>query len=88
MRRRWVVYGGVQGVGFRYYVLSAARRLQLAGWVRNVADGSVEVDADGDEHALEALAAALRRGPPDARVSRVEDVAPGTDDLPEPFTIR
>jgi acylphosphatase len=88
MRRRIRLYGGVQGVGFRVFVRAEARRLRLAGWVRNLEDGSVEVETEGAEGSVEALAKALRSGPPGARVSRVEDVSPGTDDLPEPFTIR
>jgi acylphosphatase len=88
IRRRSRVYGGVQGVGFRVFVRGVARRLGLAGWVTNLADGSVEVEAEGAEGAVNALSEALHRGPPGAHVSRVEDVASGTDDLPEPFTIR
>jgi hypothetical protein len=42
-----VVHGRVQGVGFRYFVMREARALGLSGWVRNQADGSVEVEAEG-----------------------------------------
>ncbi|MCW5873066.1 MAG: acylphosphatase [Anaerolineales bacterium] len=62
------VSGGVQGVGFRYFVWHQARALQLTGWVRNLHDGSVEVLAEGPLPALEQLAAALRSGPPMADV--------------------
>ena len=67
------VRGRVQGVGFRWFVRERARALSLTGWVRNCADGSVEVLAIGDESALEALQSLLRAGPPGARVSQVED---------------
>jgi acylphosphatase len=70
--RRFVVGGRVQGVGFRDFVRRAARGLGVAGWVRNLADGRVEVHAEGPVEALEALAARLRRGPTFARVSGVE----------------
>jgi acylphosphatase len=67
-----VVSGRVQGVGFRYFTLRAAEELGLAGWVRNLADGRVEVHAEGPPAALEHLAERLRRGPPFARVGGVE----------------
>lgn len=63
-----LVSGGVQGVGFRYFVWQQARNLALTGWVRNLHSGSVEVVAEGPRPALEQLAAALRSGPPMAEV--------------------
>lgn len=66
-----VVQGRVQGVGFRYFVLDRARELLLTGTCRNTLSGDVEVVAEGEEGALEALLVALRQGP---RMSRVEDV--------------
>ena len=61
----------MQGVGFRYFVESAAMREGLHGWVRNRADGSVEAHAEGDAEALERFERALRHGPPSARVDEV-----------------
>ena len=64
--------GRVQGVGFRYWTLRHANRLGLTGWVRNGDDeGSVEVVAEGDRVAVDELEALLRRGPPGARVERL-----------------
>jgi acylphosphatase len=68
---RFRVEGAVQGVGFRYFVRHRASALGLGGRVRNLADGSVEVVAQGAPKALADLEAALWRGPPLARVSRV-----------------
>ena len=65
------VSGYVQGVGFRAWVHSAATRLGLDGYVRNLADGSVEVVASGHEHALEKLLSLLESGPPEAIVQSV-----------------
>ena len=72
---RFVVNGRVQGVGFRYSVLAEARRLGLAGWVRNRADGGVEGVASGPAEALERLRHWLQRGPPAAQVENVDWVA-------------
>jgi acylphosphatase len=66
-----LVSGVVQGVAFRAYTVDEARRLGLAGWVRNLADGRVEVEAEGERAALEALVAFCRRGPPAAQVDDV-----------------
>ncbi len=72
-RRRFVVRGRVQGVGFRDFVRREARLLGLAGWVRNHIDGSVELEAVGPAPALERLHQALAIGPPSGRVAAVEE---------------
>jgi acylphosphatase len=76
--RRYVVSGQVQGVGFRWYTHDVAAREGVHGWVRNLADGSVEVVAEGDRDSVDRLEAAIRRGPPQARVAHVdaEDMPP------------
>lgn len=66
------VSGRVQGVGFRYFVVRSATSLGLSGWVRNRADGAVELLAEGPRGALEELVETVRRGPPGARVTSVE----------------
>jgi acylphosphatase len=65
------VQGKVQGVGFRYYVRQRAAELPVAGWVRNLSDGRVELLAQGSRPDLQALLAAVRQGP---RGSQVNDV--------------
>ena len=65
------VSGRVQGVFFRASARDEALRLKLSGYAKNLADGSVEVLACGDERALDALERWLRRGPPSARVDQV-----------------
>jgi len=78
LARRFLIRGGVQGVGFRYFVIAAARRLGLSGWTRNLNDGRVEVMAQGESDRLDLLAGELARGPLAARVEAVEaaDLAP------------
>lgn len=73
--RRWVIRGRVQGVGFRYFAQRAAESLGLAGYVRNLDDGSVEVYAVGTEEQLSQLAGLLRTGPRWAEVQGVEEQA-------------
>ena len=86
--RRFIVRGRVQGVGFRWFVRERARRLGLAGFVRNMADGSVEVAASGDEQQVEMLRAELQRGPSGARVKELQDlVDPLAEPLEAPFEI-
>ena len=75
--RRYIITGRVQGVGFRYFTEAAAARAGVHGWVRNNPDGSVEAFLEGDETAVDAVEAALRRGPSSCQVDNVavsEDV--------------
>ena len=69
--RHFLVSGQVQGVFFRAATEAAARRLGLTGWVRNLADGSVELVACGEEAKLMELERWLWQGPPRARVEQV-----------------
>lgn len=64
-----VVTGLVQGVGFRYFVQARAIKHGVGGWVRNMADGSVEILAEGEADALDPFLDAIRIGPRAAQVS-------------------
>lgn len=66
------VGGRVQGVGFRWHVRRAAHRLGVRGYVRNLPDGDVEVEAEGEPAAVESLIGEVRLGPASARVERLE----------------
>ncbi len=85
---RLTVRGRVQGVGYRWWTVDQARRLDLHGWVRNQRDGTVEILAIGPQEAAQELVAACRRGPPAAVVRLVEcveaqdDGSTGFRDLP------
>ncbi|HXQ29765.1 MAG TPA: acylphosphatase [Gemmatimonadales bacterium] len=88
MARRFLVYGVVQGVGFRWFVARHAERLGLRGWVRNREDGTVEVLVSGEAGLVE-LARLLEEGPIGARVDRVEALeAPQEPQIPNVFQIK
>lgn len=87
-RIRALVRGRVQGVGYRAATAHEARRLGLAGWVENQADGAVALEAAGPADAVAALVAWCGRGPPLARVTAVEvdELAPA--ELADGFAVR
>ena len=57
-----VVYGRVQGVGFRYTVMQKAIRAGVRGWVKNNDDGSVSIEAEGEEEVLKDFVGDLKKG--------------------------
>ncbi len=83
-----VVRGSVQGVGFRATTFDEARRLGLAGWVRNRVDGTVEVLAEGAEAKLNLFLAYLRRGPRGAHVAGLVEDWSEEQGAPIPFQVR
>ena len=73
MRRSHIlIYGFVQGVGFRFAVQRAASSRDVSGWVRNRPDGAVEAVFEGEPEDVDALVDFCRRGPRGAEVERVE----------------
>jgi acylphosphatase len=72
IRRRAIVHGRVQGVFFRDTTRRRAVSRGVAGWVRNLPDGTVEAVFEGDSEAVEALVAFCREGPRGALVERLE----------------
>lgn len=88
-RRRVIVRGRVQGVGFRWFVREHARALRLSGWVKNRIDGMVELEVEGPAEKVAELLSFVAEGPDGAVVAAVDDVhlsdSPAT--LPDPFTI-
>ena len=72
VRLRVRVHGRVQGVSYRESTRAEARRLGVVGWIRNQPDGSVELEAEGPDDAVQALLAWCQHGPPAARVTGAE----------------
>ena len=82
------ISGYVQGVFFRMHTQQTASSMGLFGWVRNTADGSVEVMAEGEPASLQKLLTWCRRGPPSAHVTDItEEWEPATGEFTD-FSIR
>ncbi len=74
IRRRVIIRGRVQGVGFRFATQRKAHELGVDGWVCNRPDGSVEATFEGPAEQVAAMLAWARQGPPASRVDRVDRV--------------
>ena len=86
-RMHAIVRGVVQGVGYRFFARDLARRYGLVGFVRNRADGTVEVEMQGADGTLAAFIKDLEIGPRSAHVTGVELEEMETDDTLESFDI-
>jgi acylphosphatase len=72
--RRFIVKGRVQGVGFRYFTVRAARSIGVAGAVKNLPDGSVEAIAEGSPEDIARFKEALEHGPSYSHVTSVQEI--------------
>jgi len=86
--KRFVVTGHVQGVGYRFFTVTAARRYRLTGFVRNLSDGSVEAVANGDADDLGRFRARLAEGPEPALVQDVSEADYRAEEQWNRFDIR
>jgi acylphosphatase len=85
---RLIVSGRVQGVGFRQFIARCATEAGGRGWVRNLADGRVEIVIAGSAEAVSDVRRAASEGPPSAMVTQVDDGgAEHTGALPDSFEI-
>ena len=62
VRKHIIFYGSVQGVGFRYRAFYAAKTYGVSGWVKNNFDGSVEMEAEGTEKAIDDMILTIEKG--------------------------
>ncbi|MBN1824507.1 MAG: acylphosphatase [Endomicrobiales bacterium] len=67
-----VIHGRVQGIGYRWFVQRTARMLSLTGWVKNLDDGSVEIEAEGTKETLDGFLNALNKDHPGAYIKDVK----------------
>lgn len=66
------VHGRVQGVGFRFYTEAQASDLNIKGWVKNNRDGTVEIDAEGEDKQMAHFLSAVKTGSDAAKVTNVD----------------
>ncbi|MFA5971523.1 MAG: acylphosphatase [Lentimicrobiaceae bacterium] len=66
------IYGHVQGVGFRYFVIQKAEYLEISGFVKNLSNGNVYIEAEGEPEKLELFIHACQQGPSHAWVEKVD----------------
>ena len=86
LQARLTITGRVQGVGYRDWTITTARRFGLSGWVRNRTDGAVEALIVGEDTAVGEMIDACRRGPTMARVDNVDIDPVDLDVLPQGFS--
>ncbi len=87
-RAQIIITGRVQGVFFRDYTRENAMKFGLIGWVKNLADGNVEVVVEGEEDKIDMLIELLKKGPPAARVKDVKVIWQKPDNEFDDFSIR
>ncbi len=66
------VFGRVQGIGYRYFVLSKATPLGITGWVKNLGSGEVEISAEGPQEKLDEFVSAIKAGHPWAHIGNIK----------------
>lgn len=70
-RVRILIEGKLQGANFRYHTQQEAQKLGLAGFVRNLSDGRIEIDAQGDEASVDKMLAWCQEGPQSAQLKSI-----------------
>jgi len=83
-----LVSGLVQGVNYRWFTLDTAANLGLTGWVRNLPDGRVEAEIEGEKETVERMIEAMRRGPRLAQVTDLETSEQPCQNLYHEFRVR
>jgi acylphosphatase len=83
-----VVKGRVQGVGFRYFTRDRARAYGLSGWVRNLPDGSVEFEAQGEAETVDAFILEIKEGPALSNISAMTINELSLDETEKGFEVR
>ena len=85
--RKYLISGEVQGVGYRYFAQRSSAKHQVRGYVKNLADGRVEVLVEGNAKAVEAFRQDLAAGPAHSRVSQIEELVNEPSGLYSTFRI-
>jgi len=82
-----IVFGRVQGVGFRYFIKTKAQKLGLKGWVQNQADGSVKIKAKGDKEKIKELVNWCNKGSLFTQIEKIQIKEQKTENDLKDFTI-
>jgi acylphosphatase len=82
-----IVSGHVQGVGYRMFIHRVASGLDLSGWVRNLPDGTVEIDAQGNDRNIQALLERAWKGPSRSQVTRIRKEEKTPDETMKGFSV-
>jgi acylphosphatase len=88
LARHYIVSGRVHGVGFRFFVSRCAAVEGVHGWVRNLEDGRVEIQAEGERESLGRFEHHIKHGPPRAQVDGVESTDIGVTGHDTGFSVR
>lgn len=87
-RNRYIIYGRVQGVGFRRFALRCADEYSVGGWVKNRADGNVEIEAIGNQNQISGFIDRIAQGSWFSNVEEIEEISSNeTDDISSDFRI-
>ena len=73
-KNRYIVYGRVQGVGFRRFVLRCAEEYAIGGWVKNLPDGNVEIEAIGNQTSITGFLDKVSLGSWFSNVEEIEEI--------------
>ena len=88
LRFHILISGRVQGVGYRFFTKDKASKYGVSGWVKNLPDGRVEAEVQGDENDLLDLLSVLRKGPPLGYVKDIVKYEIPADETDMDFRIR
>jgi acylphosphatase len=88
VRKQVIVTGRVQGVSYRWFVMENARELGVFGWVKNLADGRVEAELQGNSEDVDRLIAVMRDGPRLAHVTDLAIISLNYENIHNDFLVR
>lgn len=88
MRTHIFISGRVQGVGFRHFTKTNARKLDLKGWVKNLPDGRVEAVFDGEEKHVQEMLNRCKKGPSASYVKKIEEQTVNESETFSEFKVR
>ncbi len=83
-----IIYGKVQGVGFRFFIQKSAQKYGIKGWVRNIDNDKVEIVCLGEQKEMDKLLKNIKKGPEGARIKKIETMQTDEQIISDKFTIK